>query len=381
MTQHWREYLRQVPGLRLSEGNLVKHLTDDDRAVEALWKHIGEARRHVWVSMYLLAPDAVGLGTVERLAAAARRGCEVLLLYDHMGSSRLRAKHLQPLRDAGAQVAVFNRSRSLWRRTGRFGIRNHRKLVLIDGEAAVCGGMNLSAAFTGNEYGDLTFDDTVVFARGPCVGDLADLFLDTWEEATGTRPHRPPRPEPHPHGIQAGVLGSDPRDAQAHQRRVLEEAVARSRERCRLVTPAFIPPDRLSDALPEAAGRGVDVQVLTTGTTDVPLVRAAGRSRYGALVRGGVHIYELFGRRLHATTVTIDGAFGVVGAYDMDLWTSRHVLDASLVFADERLARSLEHEFETFKRNASAYTLKDYEKRHLPTRTLHWAALQLASRL
>src|SRR5690606_16491552 len=106
----------------------------------ALWKHIGEARRHVWVSMYLLAPDAVGLGTVERLAAAARRGCEVLLLYDHMGSSRLRAKHLQPLRDAGAQVAVFNRSRSLWRRTGRFGIRNHRKLVLIDGEAAVCGG-------------------------------------------------------------------------------------------------------------------------------------------------------------------------------------------------------------------------------------------------
>ena len=124
--------------------------------------------------------------------------------------------------------------------------------------------------------------------------------------------------------------------------------------------------------------RGADVQVMTAGNTDAPWARAAGRHCYGRLLRGGVRIFELYGRMLHSKTVTLDGAFCSVGSYNMDLWTSRHVLDVCLACVDAELARSLDEEFEVFKRNASEYTLRDYEKRGLPTRGLHWLSLQLS---
>lgn len=101
----WSSFLTNVePTHRVSTGNRLTHLRDEDRAVRAIWRAIDEAGERVWVSMYILAPDRVGHTTIERLAHASARGCDVRLLYDGVGSIRLRRRHLAPLEAAGASM-------------------------------------------------------------------------------------------------------------------------------------------------------------------------------------------------------------------------------------------------------------------------------------
>lgn len=375
----WKDLMAvESQGRRVTDGNRVKHLKDDDRALHAFWRQIEQAQRRVWMSMYTIEPDAVGLGTLERLAAAAQRGCEVRLVYDFFGSIHLRPKHVEALRQHGGRATAFHRVWPPSRKHGAFGLRNHRKLLLIDDAVAFCGGMNLSEDYAGHEFEPWTFDDTVLRLEGPCVAELADIFLRTWKEELGEDGEAPPPMPPAPDGIRVDVLETDSRRPQTQLQETLERAIGNARQRCRIATPYFIPADWLAGALIDAAARGVDVQVMTAGRTDMPIARAAGRLCYGRLLRGGIRIFEHFGRVMHSKMASIDGCFGIVGSYNMDLWTSRHVLDVSVSFADAPLARSLEEEFESFKRNASEFTLAQYEKRGMPTRLVQWAALQLA---
>lgn len=374
----WRTFLTDVePTRRVSPGNRVTHLRDDDRAVRAIWKSIEEAEERVWMSMYILAPDEVGLGTIERLADAADRGCDVCLTYDYVGSVRLRSRHLAPLSDAGGRHAPFHPLWPPWKRNGPPRIRDHRKLIIVDTRAALCGGLNLSDDYASDFGDEWIFDDTVVMIEGPAVHDLMEIFQTTWHEAAGRMVDLPPRPDAFEDGVHVQVLETDPRRPETRLRKMLDGAVARARHRCLLATPYFLPPDWLTDSLLEAAGRGADVRIVTAGRIDLPPVRGAARYAYGPLLEAGVRIYEMFGRVLHSKIVTIDGAFGTIGSYNFDRWTANHVLDVSIAVVSESLARSLEAEFDGLTRSATEFTPEDYRKRGIPTRTMHWLASRL----
>ena len=332
--------------------------------------------------MYLLAPDEVGLSTLQRLEEAARRGCDVLLLYDGLGSIKLRDRHLAPLRRAGGQTAAFHRAWPPWKKSGPLGIRNHRKLTLVDDRVGFCGGQNLSEEFAGRRHGeDWTFDDSMTRVEGPCVRDLADVFLRTWHEITGERRDPPPRPAPFEDGVAVGVVETDPRRGETHLIQVVEAAMERAERDCYLSSPYFIPAPWLKDALLDTARRGVDVRVLTAGISDVPVALAAGRSCYGPLLEAGVRVYEMQGRTLHAKTLAVDGFVGSVGSYNFDLWTSRHVLDVAVVVADEAFARSVRREFEVFLEQAEEVRLADWRRRSPFRKAYQRAAFRLSQRL
>ena len=365
-----------------SEGNRVEHLPDDNRSVQRVWEEIEEADRRIWMSMYILAPDEVGLSTLQRLEDAARRGCEVLLLYDGLGSIKLRAHHLAPLQQAGGQIAVFNRVWPPWKKSGSLGIRNHRKLTLIDDRIGFCGGQNLSEEFAGERYGeDWTFDDSMTRVEGPCVRDLADVFLRTWHEVTGERRNPPPRAKPFDDGVDVGVVETDPRRDETHLIKVINAAMEQAEARCYLSSPYFIPAPWLKDALLSAARRDVDVRILTAGDSDVAVALAAGRSCYGPLLEAGVRIYEMHGRTLHAKTLAVDAFVGSIGSYNFDLWTSRHVLDVAVVVADEAFAQSVRNEFEAFMAQAEEIQLADWQQRNPLRKAYQRAAFGLSQHL
>jgi cardiolipin synthase len=371
----WSRFLGDVePKHRISVGNRVTHLRDDDRAVRAIWTTIEEADERVWMSMYVLAPDEVGLGTIERLAAAAQRGCDVCVTYDYLGSIRLRDDHLEPLKTAGGGYAPFNRFWPPWKHTGSPRIRDHRKVIIVDTRAALCGGLNLSDEHV-SEFGDeWIFDDTVLMIEGPAVRDLMGIFQSTWQEASGRRVELPPGIDPLDGGKQLQVLETDPRRPETRLRQMLEEAVRRARRRCLIAAPYFLPADWLVEALLEAALRGADVRIITAGRTDLPPVRAAARHAFGPLLEAGVRIYEMYGRMLHSKIVTIDGTFGTIGSYNLDRWTAQHALDISIAIVSESIACSLEEECDTYIEASTEFTLGDFRKRGLPTRALHWIA-------
>jgi cardiolipin synthase len=377
---NWEAFLhdatrRHAGEPRASAGNRLLHLIDDDRITQAVWDAIEDAQQRVWVSMYLLKPDRVGRGTIARLAQAAKRGVEVRLICDGFTSWDLTEQDLGPLRRAGGEVVYFHPVWPFQKEATPLGLRhfptrNHRKLFLIDGETALCGGFNLSEFYAGRAHGHFFFDDTVLRADGPVAHDLARVFARTWQEITGSAPPLPPRPAPHPEGARAAALETDSR-RDTPLAPFLVEAITRAEERCVFVTPFFVPPRPFYDALLGAARRGVDVRILTAGDTDRVVARWAGWHSYDALLGAGARIYEMKGRVLHSKTVTIDGAFGSVGSYNMDAWTTRHCLDLSVVFCDAGVAGSLEHEFRLGLKDADEVTLADVRARNPAVKALH----------
>ncbi|MGM0575853.1 MAG: phospholipase D-like domain-containing protein [Myxococcota bacterium] len=339
-----------------STGNSVRYFSDEGAALDAIWHAIDEARTRVWVEIYIMEPDEVGRETLRRLTAAARRGCDVILVFDRFGSRNLRPRHLRPLREAGGRALVFNPLRP-WRGRQSPLFRNHRKVIIVDDRVAFCGGLNLSLAYSGvlsrkllrrrKRHIEHLFDDTLIRMTGPCVADLGRLFTRTLHYADAIverRPFSPMEAVQHP-GMPVHVLAHDPAERPSSLEQALLQAVGAARNRCYLSSPYFVPTAELDRALRDAADRGLDVRVLTAGRTDVPFARFAARHGYGRFLERGVRIYEMYQRTLHSKTLCVDGRFAVVGSYNMDVWTSRHVLEIAAAVHDESVARACESEF------------------------------------
>ena len=143
MSERWQQFLSSSSQQEAaSDGNRAIYLSDDNEVMHLFWESIARAQKRVWMTMYTLLPDRVGQTTLDELTSAAARGCDVILIYDAVGSSPLKEQHLTPLREVGAHVVKFN---PLWpgHRHGHITLRNHRKLLLVDDELAYCGGMNI----------------------------------------------------------------------------------------------------------------------------------------------------------------------------------------------------------------------------------------------
>jgi len=375
--RRWERTLRILRSLApVSEGNRIRVFTDGDGAFEAMWAAIESAREGVLLDTYAFLPDAVGVRTRDLLADAARRGCRVQLVYDAFGSSRLGPRFLQPLRAAGVEVFVYNPLLRLRSPISRL-VRNHKKILVVDGETGFCGGMNVAADYAGEKHGTHRFRDTHVRLRGPGVHDLAAPVRGLIEELGGTPLPLGRVPPPLPDGAPVQVLESNVRRERRAIQRAMRVTVARAVETCYLTTPYFVPPRRLVRDLRRAARRGVDVRVLTAGPSDVPIVRLASRHLYGRLLRSGVRIWELQGRMLHAKTAVVDGVYAQVGSFNLDSWSYHRNLEVGLSIPDAGVARRLREQFEEDLAGSAEVRLADWERRSWWERLVQWAAYQL----
>ena len=361
-----------------SEGNRLTLYTDGDEAFAVAYEAIQQAKQRVWLEMYILEPDEVGTQAVEALAEAARRGCEVILLFDRFGSPRFRARHAAPIRKAGGRVALYNPMLP-WRKSGRkiapLFHRDHRKILIVD-EIGFTGGRNISVEYGG--AGPELFYDLTLRLEGPCVRDLASVFLDSLYNATRQIPALPSPPPPLPDGVFVDVLELN---ARAHERDLdkgILDLIEQARHHCYVVTPYFIPPDWFCRALIDARDRGVDVQILTAGRSDVPHARIAGRHLYGDLLASGIAIYEMQEPTLHAKYLTIDGHHSIIGSYNVDQFGGKHNLEVGVAARDPGLARTLEAEFFAGLDRSKEKTLDAWKRRPWYVRLLQWLLYQLA---
>ncbi|MGH9360340.1 MAG: cardiolipin synthase, partial [Thermoanaerobaculia bacterium] len=326
----------------------MRLLTENDRAFESVERAIGEARRSIWAEFYLIRNDETGRLFLDLLARRAREGLEVRLLYDAFGSFWLDAGLLRGIRRAGGRAEAFLPLNPL-RRRWAIHLRNHRKMVIADGEAGFTGGMNMGDEYSGRARrrgGQRHFRDTHLELRGPAVADLAQIFAEDWYFATGEelRPSPPPAPPPGAGSVVA-KLPSGPDQDQNASGLVYFSAIASARRRCYVTSPYFIPDAGTSRALVSAALRGVDARVLVPGRSDVALVGPAARSFYPQLVPAGVRVFEYQPRMLHAKTMAVDGAFSVVGSANVDMRSFRLNFEVGALILDSGFARDLEGRF------------------------------------
>lgn len=377
----WRRTMSRVfPLGGVSHGNQVQLYTDGDAAFEAMLASIDAATSRVWLETYIYEADRVGEAFRSRLIDAAKRGLEVVVVYDHFGSARLPADYFDEAVAHGAEVVAFN---PLFLR--RLFIssplnRDHRKILVVDDAVGFAGGMNISEDYAGTRLGNGRFRDSHARVQGPAVRDLAKVFAHSYGRASGKRLRLGPR-APHVEEVSpvlVQVLGSDVRRERKQIGRALRHTVRRSIARCYLTSAYFIPPARLMRAMRLAARRGVDVRVLTAGLSDVPLARWAGWHLYARLLRGGVRVFEMKGRTLHAKTVAIDGVYATVGSFNLDQLSHRRLLEVTVTMLDTGLAEEVERAFLEDLEISEEVTLDDLERRGWLARAFSWFAYQLS---
>ena len=342
----------ELTDLPPTEGNDVELLTEDTLAFRRIEEAMRGAKRSIWAEYYIIKNDTTGKRFLRLLAEKAAEGVKVYLLYDAIGSLGLDRTRLEALRAAGGAAKAFLPFNPL-RRRWSVHLRNHRKLIVVDGGVGFTGGMNVADQYSGRarRRGTLHYRDGHLAIRGPAVGQLAEVFAEDWAFATEEvlKIEEPPEstsPEGKaPQGAVVAVIPSGPDQNPNASSMTYFAGITSATKRLYLSTPFFLPDEPMLSALVSAALGGVDVRILVPAKNDVLLVGLASRCFYRDLVASGVRIFEYLPSALHSKTMVVDGAWGIVGSANMDIRSFRLNFELSAMVVDRQFAKVLEKSF------------------------------------
>lgn len=273
-------------------------LDGGEQAYPRMLDAIARAKSHVYLEVYSFASAGVGARFIAAFSEAASRGVDVRIVIDGWGSALSGRSIANTLRAAGCHVRIYHRLSALFR--GRFA-RTHRKILLIDDRVAFVGGFNIG-------------DENLTSGKRPAWADLA-LQIEGPHCLWLGRLYRREKVIPINNGLLIDVSGLG---GGFRLRMRYITAFREARHRIQLAHAYFLPDRSLVRYIVAAARRGVEVNLVLPGQSDVPLVRAATRSLYRRLLRAGVHIYEWSGSVLHAKVASVDGNRLLMGSFNLD---------------------------------------------------------------
>jgi len=347
------------------------------RKFDALLEAIAAAKHHVHVEYYIFEDDQTGRRVRDALIERANAGVKVRLLVDAVGSP-LRYPFLRPLRDARIEFARFN-PLMFGSLRPRINFRNHRKIVVVDGDVGFLGGINVGDEYDERVSGKLAYRDTHVRLRGTAVRELQLAFLEDWHYATGKTLEAeklfPPDDETEAELVQ--VIASGPDQEWEPMQKLFFAAISGAEERVEITTPYFVPDEPITAALITAAMRGVAVEILLPQRSDSRIVSAAARSYYGELLRAGASIWE-YPRMVHAKTMVVDHKLAIVGSANMDNRSFRLNFEIGAAFYDRESITTLERVFAEDQSRARRVTLKSRARLSFPARLAEASARLLS---
>jgi cardiolipin synthase len=339
-------------------GSRFELLVDGGAFFPAMLDAIEAAQRFVWLEMYLFESGGVATRFIESMTRAAQRGVDVRVLLDDFGAYRLASQDRRRLIDSGAKITFYNPLHlGKWLRNM---FRDHRKLLVVDGEVAFVGGAGVTDDFDPRLKPALYWRDTMVCIRGLAVNDWQVLFAGLWDRQLGRTPSGVPTVVAVSDGAMCGRVAITAGPMGLEIKRSVLSRIQGARRRVWISTAYFVPTRKLRRALRGAARKGVDVRLLLPGPyTDHPGVRHAGRRFYTRLLRDGVRIFEYQPRMLHSKAVLCD-EWASVGSSNLDRWNLRWNLEANQEVRDLSFAETLADMFESDFRRSAALGYEDW---------------------
>ncbi len=340
-----------------SSANDVQLLVNGVSTFSALLQAFGEATQHIHLEYYIFEPDYTGTQIRDSLIIQAKRGIEVRLLLDRMGSKNITEKFFQPLRDAGVEIVFFHPYffKRLWR--PQINMRLHRKIVVIDGITGFTGGINITdeenEAVCADAYVDLHFK-----ISGEIVRWLQLAFIEDWVYAGGAFKAKEifwPAPVVGSIPAQVLVAGPDTPWEPIHRAKVF--AINNAKKRVLLVTPYFVPSDAALMALCSAALRGLDVVLIVPKRSDSLLVTFAARSFFDALSSAGVRIFE-YPHMLHTKALLIDSDTVIIGSSNFDNRSFKLNFELSLLIEHPHISDDVARIAHEYIRQSIAFNAK-----------------------
>jgi cardiolipin synthase len=302
----------------LLPGNRIEALHGGEQAFPAMRQAIAEARTSVRLSTYIFGTDGEGALFVDALAQATARGVDVQVLVDGIGEKYSWPRAPRVLARRGVPVARFLPP-SILRPNLHMNLRNHRKLLVVDGALAFTGGMNISQRQMQATTDPRRVVDIHFRLRGPVVLQLEDAFHEDWCFATS----RPPEPLPPRSLLPAGDalcrgISDGPNEDLDALSWILRGAIAAAQRRLLIMTPYFVPDRPLVAALVGAALRGVEVQIILPGKNNLPFVHWATRAMLWELLEVGVRVHEQPPPFVHSKLFLVDEDYALVGSANID---------------------------------------------------------------
>jgi cardiolipin synthase A/B len=350
----------------LHHGNRIEVLTNGAEFYPAMLEAIRGATRSVNMECYIFQPGKIANQFIEALSDRARKGVNVTIVVDAIGSFSFRGRPVRRLRKAGCRVESYQRL--FWYRLGRINNRTHRELLIVDGRVAFAGGAGIADWWAHPTKGRPPWRDTMARIEGPVVAAIQGVAAENWLECCGEILTGPEYfPDLHAAGdTTAFVVRSSPSDRSTASRVVFQLLMEGADRELQISTPYFLPDRAFRRALKDIAARGVTINVIVPGRlTDQRWVRLASRRMWGELLRAGIRIHE-YGRSMsHAKVLIVDGLWSVFGTTNIDNRSFEHNDEVNVAMRDGTVAARLMDDYVRDLRDSREITLELWERRPL----------------
>ncbi|GAF73700.1 unnamed protein product [marine sediment metagenome] len=329
----------------------------------------------------------MGSKIASALKKRSNEGVEICIVYDYLGSRETSSFFWNDLANHHIKVRPFNPLP--WWTIIRFNNRNHRKIVLVDGETGLIGDFGIGKQYEGDGYSEGSWRVSAILIRGPAVSDLEDVFLESWEEAgIGIIKKDLPIPlinilwdiplslfaksgkeqeKPLPCKLESGsavrVISSTPNWGSTDILEAFLLAFQSAEKTIHITQTYFIPNSRIRNALIDASKRGVDVKIILPGQTDVKLAKSAAEMSYQELLEGGIRLFEREGSMLHTKAMVIDSIWSSLGSCNIDDRSFILNYECNLNVYNEEFGKSMEKMFAEDLEYCKEIILKSWEKR------------------
>lgn len=350
----------------LTDDNHVEIFTDGREKFERLFQDIEEAKVYIHIQYYIIQRDVLGKKLISLLTKKAKEGVKVRLLYDELGSRKLTKGFFKAFREAGGEAEAFFPSKLRFINL-RLNYRNHRKLVIIDGDIGYVGGFNVGDEYLGLNSRFGYWRDTHLRIQGEAVYAMQVRFILDWNQASH---HYDITYEPNlfpkinsPGNVGIQIVTSGPDSRYEHIKNGYIKMISSAKKSIYIQTPYFIPDASLLDALRIAALSGVKVHLMIPDKPDHPFVYWATLSNIGEMLNIGANVYLYNNGFIHAKTIIIDEMIASVGTANIDVRSFKLNFEVNAFLYDEQLAKQLTHIFHQDMEVSSQLTMKQYLER------------------
>ena len=361
---------RTIDGLGPTDGNNASLATDSNAAIDSMVADIDAATGSVHICAYIWLADTNGCKVKDACLRAVARGVAVRALADALGSRQfIRSSHWRELAESGAEVRVaLPVGNLLWTMLrGRVDLRNHRKLLIIDNRIAWCGSQNLADPEFRIKPRYAPWVDIMSRWDGPVArhcqylfvsdwmgeggSDLSDMLSGPWPADAATRGK-----------IVAQVVGTGPTVRFDAMAACFTELIHSARRQLVITTPYFVPDEQVLHALTSAGRRGVDTMLVLPKRNDSVIVAATSRSYYRDLIEAGVQLFEYRCGLLHAKTIVVDAAIGLIGSANLDRRSFELNFENNILFADKAFAGLVRARQDAFIAQSDLVTRADVDQ-------------------
>lgn len=335
-------------GSKYTTENKIDIYYDGEDKFEQLIKDLEKAQKFIHMQYYIFRRDSIGKRIINILEKKAAQGVEVRFLVDSMGSFTITRKSVKRLIENGGKFEMFFPG-ILPHINTRINYRNHRKIVIIDGEYGYTGGFNVGKEYINQDKKIGFWRDTHIRIRGEAVKSLTDRFLLDWCYASGediedfSTFYSEKTCEGGDVGVQ--IVTSGPDHTEEYIKHGYLKMINNAKKTIYLETPYFVPDEAMLEALKLSALSGVDVRIIIPGNPDHIFMKWAASSYIGELLDIGVKVYSYKNGFIHAKSIVVDGQVSSIGTANMDIRSFKLNFEVNAFIFDNRIAKNLEEQF------------------------------------